>query len=84
MMAFVILNWANMVQQNHLTQRQRKPEDNDLTFYILLSWRQQAHRSRYLAPRLPRHCMQLKIETFNQWFQETDRTWLTVVSLILI
>lgn len=28
---------------------------------------------------MPRNRMQLKVKTFERWFQETDCTWLTVV-----
>lgn len=80
MFAFVILLLTTMHQQSHLANRKRKLDEDEASLAMLILARQQAHKARYILPRIRRTRLELKEETFNRWFQETDRTWLTVVS----
>lgn len=59
-------------------EQQREAEDSLLE--VMLTIQHKIRKRRNTLPRNSRPCQQLKEATFLGWFQETNHTWLTVVS----
>lgn len=83
MMVFLMMTLSSMFQQTHLLLHKRKREEEDHRLSSLLLVRNQAYKRRYIHRRFRKPPVISKADTFNGWFNETNRTWLTVVRLFL-
>lgn len=79
MMNFLMMTISTITHHSLLLHRKRKHEDNDCLFNALILVRNAGHKRRYIVPRLCKAPALSKAETFNDWFNKTNRTWLTVV-----
>lgn len=78
--AYTIMMLSIMAQLACMEREKRLREVDKSLLAGLLSIRHQSHKRRYILPRDSRPRRHMKELTFMGWFQETDRTWLTVVS----
>lgn len=82
MFDMMIMTLTNMTNISDLLNLKREQDEDDMRLSTLLLIQDQAYNRRYLLPRIrrmPAHC---KSQTFNGWFHETERTWLTVVGFL--
>lgn len=81
---FMMMTLSMMTNQSQHLLRKRKSAEDDLMLSGLLCVRSQAYKRRYIVPRIRRAPALSKADTFNAWFNETDRTWITVVGLLVL
>lgn len=76
--------FANTDQISHQLHKKRKAKEDSWSQCVRVWDWPEAYKRCHIIPRVCRNPVKSKAETFKGWFNKTDQTWITVVSLPVV